>query len=330
MKRKYYASLTHDQWLTMREQDVTSTQVSALFNCSPYLSEWELYQLKRGLLDDSFVDNDRIKWGRRLEEAIAYGIAEDLGLLVEPFKSYVRLPEHRIGSSFDFIVTGIADDYDGNENYRNLFKEHGKGLMEIKNVDGLVFRNDWTEHEDGRIEAPPHIELQMQHQMLVSGITWAIGAPLIGGNTPKPFYRQYDPEIGNAINVVVAEFWEMLDQGYEPQPDFHRDAQSVIAMHRETNDKKVDMSDDGLLAELCYEYEQASQDELDALKRKEAARAEILTIIGKNKEVTTEAHRIVTSAVKDAPPRVITQDMVGKEIGGREGHRRFAINRRLL
>lgn len=330
MERQTFSDLNHEQWLQMREKDITSTQVAALFDCSPYTSEWDLYQLKRGLLDDSFVDNDRIKWGRRLEEAIAYGIAEDLGLIVEPFKSYVRLPEHRIGSSFDFIITGITDKHDGDETYRSLFKQHGQGLMEVKNVDGLVFRRDWTEHEDGSIEAPPHIELQMQHQMLVSGITWAIGAPLIGGNTPKPFYRMYDPDIGEAIQLVVAEFWEKLEQGYDPAPNFQRDARSVIRMHRETNDEKVDMSDDGLLAELCYAYEQASQDELEALKRKESLHAEILTIIGKNKEVTTEAHRIVTSTVGDTPPRVITQDMVGKEIGGRKGYRRFAINRRLI
>ena len=93
-----------EAWLEMRLLDVTSTEISALFGCCPYLSKWELWHNKKDRTSNEFKENKRMKWGNRLEPAIAYGVAEDLGVKIKPMNEYIRLTDIRAGSSFDFQI----------------------------------------------------------------------------------------------------------------------------------------------------------------------------------------------------------------------------------
>ena len=109
MNREIIECASEAEWLALRERDVTSTETAALFGCSPYLTEYELWHRKTGQLPVEFEVNQRMVWGNRLESAIAMGIAEDFGLIVEPFKVYMRIPELRMGSSFDFKIIGLRE-----------------------------------------------------------------------------------------------------------------------------------------------------------------------------------------------------------------------------
>lgn len=325
MTREELTFTTEQEWLAMREQDITSTEAAALFGCSPYATTYELFHRKTGQLVVDFEANDRTRWGNRLEAAIAYGIAEDLGLVVEPFKVYVRIPELRMGSSFDFKIVGLAEGYQGNdETYRDLFRENGPGIMEVKNVDGLQFKRAWI--ADGEVmEAPPHIELQVQHQQEVADLEWTIIAPLVGGNTPMPFYRLRDRQIGQAIREKCAAFWAMVDAGQAPAPDFVQDADTIGRLLLNSNGETVDMSDNNRLAELVALHEQASEQHKQAETSKKAIKAEILTIVGASAKVTLNGAYISAGTVKDSPGTLIDASMIGQRIGGRSGFRNMRI-----
>ena len=270
------------QWLAMREKDITSTEAAALFGCSPYGTEYQLHMEKTGRIQrEDISDVPRIKWGNRLESAIALGIAEDHGIIVEPYKVYRRIPQVRMGSSFDFQITGIVEGFKTQTYAREMFKEHGPGIMEVKNVDGAQFRRAWI--EDGEeIEAPPHIEFQVQHQLEVAGLPWSMIAPLVGGNTPKTIIRQRDVEIGAEIRNRVETFWRRIDAGVSPEPDFEKDAQTVKDLYVECNGNTFDASDFPQIAHLCRQYKAAAEDSKRADGIKKAAIAEILTIIENN------------------------------------------------
>ena len=85
-------------WLENRLLDVTSTEVSALFNVNPYQSEFELYNQKKDKVVINIEDNERMAWGRRLEDSIAQGCAESQGWNVEPFDVYLSNSVTRMGS----------------------------------------------------------------------------------------------------------------------------------------------------------------------------------------------------------------------------------------
>lgn len=269
---------TEAEWLAMRAQDLTSTEAAALFGVSPYVTEYELHHIKTGKLEKTFEANTRMIWGNRLEAAIATGIAEDYGLIIEPFKTYMRIPELRMGSSFDYKIIGIVEDFTGDESARDMFRQHGPGIMEVKNVDGLQFRRNWI--EDGEeIEAPPHIEFQVQHQLEVSGLGWSLISPLVGGNTPKVIIRERDDYICAMIREKAAQFWSRIDAGTSPDPDFERDGKTIGKLYVDNDGSEVDLSDNPRVAELCRAYKAAAADEKEAKTRKDAAKAELLTII---------------------------------------------------
>lgn len=311
-------------WLAMRQQDLTSTECAALFGCSPYATEYELYHRKTGELEDSFEATDRTRWGNRLEAAIAYGIAEDYGLIVQPKKHYMRIPELRMGSSFDFEVTGIVDGFSGDEVFRDLFRENPSILVEVKNVDGLQFKRGWIADEAG-IEAPPHIELQVQHQMEVADAEYVIVAPLVGGNTPRPFFRKRNREYGAMIRAKVAEFWARVDAGQAPEPDFTKDGDTIARMLANDNGQTVDMTGNNRLAELVAEYNAASADEKAAKARKDAAKAETLMLIGEASKVIGSGFTISASTTKPSQGKLITEADVGSYVGGRSGYRGFRV-----
>jgi predicted phage-related endonuclease len=300
-KREITTHATEAAWLADRKTVITSTEAAALFGVGVYVkTPYELFNLKAGVIQpDEFEGNERTRWGNRLEAPIAYGVAEDLGLIVEPYKVFVTMPEFRIGSSFDFIITGITEDFDGDNEARQMFLKHGKGLLEIKNVDGLQFKRGWAADGD-HIEAPVHIEAQVQWQMEIADLNWSILAPLVGGNTPHPIIRMRDADFGNAIRTKATEFWQRVNAMAPPEPDFTKDGGTIAKVYRENDGTSVDMSDNARLAALCKAYKKAGADEKAAKELKDAAKAEILTIVQHAKSVAYADGRISAGTNKES------------------------------
>lgn len=303
---------TEQEWLDLRTKDITSTDVAALFDLSPYKTAFELFHEKRDGVSGSFKSTERMKWGNRLESAIAYGAAEDHGFDVQPLKVYMRDPELRVGSSFDFEI---------------LHPEHGKGIMEIKNVDSLIYKRNWKDDGAGAIEAPEHIELQVQHQMLVSGYQWCAIVPFVGGNSTRIVYRRQDPEIANAIKARVIDFWQRVEAGEAPSADYSRDADLITQLYSQVNDGEVVNADDTEdLKHLILQFQAAKKAESEAGKLADIYKAQILERVTTAEKIIGSFGSISLSRVKDTPPTTITADMVGKTYGGRAGYRQFKAN----
>lgn len=299
---------SREAWLEHRAKDITSTDVAALFGLSPYLTEFELWHRKAGKLTVEIAENERMRWGTRLESAIAEGVAEDHGLQVEPLKCYMRVPSLKMGSSFDFKILPKEDK--------------PAGILEIKNVDSWVFKKSWQDLGDNLI-APPHIELQVQHQLEVSGEDWAIIGVLVGGNTTKIAYRKRDLDIGLEIRRRVALFWKSVDENKPPKPDFERDAE-LITKHlynKAVDGEIINASPDIDQLMVTYRTLQDQASELDM--RISTIRAQVLTTIGTASKVICSHGTISTSEVKPNPGKLITPDMVGTYQGARKGFRNF-------
>lgn len=300
------------QWLQWRTQDITSTDVSALFGLSPYKTEFELFHEKREGLVVHKQASERMKWGNRFESAIAYGVAEDQGWVVSPFKCYIRDTVARIGSSFDFQIDHPV---------------HGIGIMEIKNVDGLQYRRNWIEDESGDIQAPEHIELQVQHQMEVADIDWCALVPMVGGNEAKLVFRKRDRQIGQALRAKVAAFWARVEANDPPSADYSRDADLIAKLYGQVEAGRVFNADDDVeTSSLVLEYKQAQLDAAAAEARAKVAKAKILERVTTAEKIVGSFGSISVSRTKDTPPTIITAEMIGKTYGGRTGYRQFKAN----
>lgn len=302
---------SESEWLQLRTQDITSTESAALFGMSPYITEFELYHRKRSGEVPDFSTNERMRWGNRLESAIAHGIAEEQGWEIRPMKEYMRDEARRIGSSFDFVIMNLGEP----------------AHLEIKNVDYLAFRDGWIEHEDGSIEAPEHIEMQVQHQMAVSGFKKAFIGAFIGGNRGVVIERQRDEKVIAAIRYRIGEFWQAVESGTEPKPDFPADADMVIRLNQYAQPGKIfDASGDEKITSLIEAYKAACVIRDTADEDAQTYKAQLLEAIGDAEKVLCNQFTISAGIVAETPPTVITPEMVGKSFGGRKGYRSMRVN----
>jgi len=99
---------------------------------SPYLTHFELWNVKAGEIEDGFSMNDRVRAGQYLEPAIAAWAADELGVEAHPFKDYYEDSVTRTGASFDWVIPSM----DG---------EDGPGILEVKNTDYLQFKGSFKE-----------------------------------------------------------------------------------------------------------------------------------------------------------------------------------------
>jgi putative phage-type endonuclease len=270
-----------EDWLRMRALNINSTETAALFGLSPYMTEYELFHLKSGQALNDFEGNERTKWGSRLEPAIAYGIAEDQGWDIRPMKEYMFDPVRRMGSSFDFA---IGDD----------------GILEIKNVDGLQFKNGWSvDGED--VEAPPGIEIQVQHQLALSKKKFTYLGAFIGGNNVVLIRREPDPAIIAAIFDKIAQFWARVDAKQEPEPDFKRDAEFIQRLHSYAEPGKFYTGDRVAEIEtMVHEYSRLGKEAKQIEEQRAALKARILMEIKDAEKVRGEGFSVSAGMVGPA------------------------------
>jgi hypothetical protein len=256
-------------------------------------------------------DNDRLRWGRRLEMPIAHGLAEDYGWEVKPLKVFMLHSTcARYGSSFDFEIRR------GNE----------KGLFELKNVDYKEYKEKWISLDD-EIEAPVSIELQLQSELEVANsnnpepYTFGIIGALIGGNKPVIVERTVDREIGKLICDKVSTFWRMVNIGIEPTPDFQRDGEIIKRLYSDTSGEAIDLSSNNRFASLIGEYGHHQSIESVAKKAKEAAKAEMTTIMGNASTARCGIDWVTRKTVNRKGYTVAGQSYVDQRIKlGKGGH----------
>lgn len=272
---EYITEYTQEEWLFLRSKDITSTDAAALFGISPYLTKYELWHRKKEGKITDFQMSERMKWGTRLQDSIAAGIAEDNSWHVRRMDEYIRFPSLSMGASFDFEV--MHDDL-------------SKSLLEIKNVDAMVFKDGWILDGDN-IEAPAHIELQVQHQLAVSGLQGAHIGALVGGNKVVLIYRQRDENVISALKNRIELFWKSIRDNVEPKPEFEKDAKFIASLYKYAEPGKI-MTATEEISQVAKSYKAASFEAKEWESKKQAAKAQILTLIGNAEKVIGDTFSI--------------------------------------
>jgi len=282
MKREWITYEDEEAWLDARVLDVTSTEVSALFGMCPYMTLYDLWHRKRDEYRVTITQTERMTWGKRLEKAIATGVAEEQEWNIRAFNQYGRIPSLRVGASFDYRILGDP-----------------KAVLEIKCVDSWIAKNQW-DFKEGIV--PPHIDMQVQHQMLVSGLDRAFIAVLVGGNALHLVDVKKNMEVHSSIVTEVTKFWQTIEQNQAPKPDFERDAKFIVSQNQYAEPNKVvEEGDNPILTALCASYKEAGAAETAAAKRKAGVKAELLTLIGDAEKVKLNGFTISAGMRAEVP-----------------------------
>lgn len=309
MKARTIAIRDDAQWRELRRTHIGGSECAALFGESSYLTHYELWHQKKGLLPErDFSSDDRVFFGRILEPAIIEGVRQKTNWKIQQCHRYYSMqPDLGLGGTLDAEIVG---------------HDRGPGVLEIKTVDRLQAMQ-W----DG---VPPlSYELQTQVYVELTGRNWACIAVLVGGNELRLFTYERRPRAISLIKDKVREFWASIYANEPPAPDFFADHETVAYLYRATDaGKLIDLSDDERFAALVAEYETATGIRRRHEKQAKALRAEILMAIGDAETVLCRDWRLKAGSVAAVPERHITEDMVGQAVGGREGYRSLWVGKR--
>ena len=257
-----------DHWLRLRNKNINSTDISSLFGLNPYQTEFELWHRVQQETPTTIEQNERMEWGNALESAIAHKAAEKLSFTIQPAKDYWQLPESRLGSSFDFFKS---------PNEKGIFDT----ILEVKNVDGLAYRKNWVENDGPDstglydLEAPAHIELQVQFQMLLTGFSYSYICALVGGNQLKISKREANLKLHKIMLEKCEKFWESVAAQKAPKIDYERDSEFLISLYDHAEPNKT-LQADGDLDLLVQGYNTVSTAIKELETQKESWKAKIL------------------------------------------------------
>jgi putative phage-type endonuclease len=309
LKIKKYSFENKNDWLQKRTENLNSTDIATLFNLNKYKSYYQLWNEKKSLTSDSIKSTEKMEWGLLLERTIANRVASIQGWTVRKINQYFEASDLKIASSFDFMI---------------MNKEKGNGILEIKTTDAHVFRNLWQETENGII-MPDYIELQVQHQLLISKLKYAYIAVLIGGSRLEIIYRKRDDNVCNMILKQAENFWTSIENNQKPEPDYNLDADYICdnLYKKSTTDKKINACEK--IEKLLNNYNDAKIVEVENTKLKKQYKAQILELISDAELVECDDYYINCGMTKENLGKKITEDMVGSITGARKSYRQFKI-----
>ena len=229
---------------------------------------------------------------------------------VEQFDVYMRDPETRMGSSFDYKIVS----------------EEEPMILEIKNVDGLAYRKNWIEHDEYTIEPPEHIGLQLQHQLEITGYNVGYIVALVGGNTMKVVRSERDPRIGKLLRGKVENFWERIKLGVPPDVDYTRDAQYIMKNLCNQADAGLVLTADEDMDKLIDDYNAVNREYVSIGKMRDQIKAQILERSNNASKIVSVNGTISCGMSKESKGKLITQEMVGTYQNPRKGYRMFRFN----
>ncbi len=277
------------------KQTLSATQVPGLFNQSPYVTRWMLYHWIKSSLSLDIPENNRMTWGKLLQSVIIKGAAEQMRLEIRENHGdeYRRHPNWEKETGDRIGYTADADVYD---------PALGIGAVEAKNVDGRVYKEQWSEDA-----APAHIELQLQLQIAVLAAihgqcNWGIIPVLVGGNELVIHRRLPNPEQQALIKAEVAQFWLDVEQGREPDAfGSPREVPGLVQMYDSSRQIGKIIQVDGLEAhEIVQSYEFHKAQRLEHEKLEEAHKIKLRAMAEDAEILNVEGYEVTLKTIKVA------------------------------
>ena len=185
-----------------QRKTISSTQAAALYNASPYTTQWMLYHYLRGA-EDIAVDNDRMYWGRAMQPLILERAAADLHLEIRQNVENKYIQDGVLGYTADA---------------KTFHPDKGHAVVEGKCVfDYGAWMRDW----DGGKRVPRHYELQLQTQLTVGDgaepYRWGIFAVWCCADMHY-FERELNLMVAKDLHDQAVSMLARVRNGDEPDP----------------------------------------------------------------------------------------------------------------
>ncbi|WP_339847987.1 YqaJ viral recombinase family protein [uncultured Halopseudomonas sp.] len=232
--------LSRNDWLDVRKRGIGSSDSSAAIGLNPYKSPLELWLEKtsrnHGLAKpDSDDDTAPVFWGVILEPVVASQYQRRTGNKVRKVNAVLQHQEHPwMLANIDREVVGSAEVQ----------------ILECKTA-GINGARLWR---DG---VPKYVEVQVMHQLAVTGKQAADVAVLLGGQQLEVYRIERDEILIQNLIELEQQFWRYVETDTPPPADGSDSAdQALRLLYPEDNGVVTDFSEDQVLSQTYTELKQ--------------------------------------------------------------------------
>ena len=251
-----------EQWMALRRQDVTASDIAAVCGVSPFKTALRLWAEKAGDIPE-VAETGAMKRGRHLEDAVLnYFREDDPSASVTKPGVYLRDADARIGATPDAIAAMEGEEV----------------VVQCKVVNKLSFDRDW---EDG---VPLHYQLQVLTECMLWGAARGILAALVIDTFGSELHTFNIPRHAQAearIREAVSQFWADVSEGKQPRADYSRDGELLQMLYLPKDSAPpLDLSTDNFLPEILDERARLTSEIKERNARLDAIKCEVIEKMG--------------------------------------------------
>jgi putative phage-type endonuclease len=194
---------TREEWLAARLHGIGSSEAPAVMGVSPWVSRYQLWAEKCGLVTRESPGTGPARWGLLLERTIAEEYERETGRRLIDLGSFTvcrSLDRPFLFATHDRVIESVAG--------------RGPGILSIKTADKSK-GDQWP----GPHGPPLDYQVQLQHELAVSGYEWGAFAVLIGGNDFRTFDIERNPDFIEKLENECFRFWHEVEAGIAPAVD---------------------------------------------------------------------------------------------------------------
>jgi putative phage-type endonuclease len=192
-------------WLNERRNGVGASEAAAILGLNPWSSDLDVWSQKLGLTE--LEQTEQMGWGLRLEPVIARAYSDETGRIVKRWGKLLRSKEFPfMQATPDYRQSGPAKAVDPDQ--ATLVPT----ILEVKNVSGPV------QHWEGGV--PEYVQVQVQHQLAVTGHKAASVAALLRGG--RLVWQDIDRDqhfISEILIPEIEKFWGYVERQESPPAD---------------------------------------------------------------------------------------------------------------
>ncbi|WP_122500329.1 YqaJ viral recombinase family protein [Pseudomonas viridiflava] len=253
--------LPREDWLMVRKQGIGSSDAGAAVGLNPYKPQLELWLEKTGRdttlpKADPHDEESPMYWGNVLEPIVAWHYSKRTSKRVRRINAVLQHPNPELSwmlANIDREVIG-ADDVQ---------------ILECKTA-GINGARLWKEG------VPEYAQLQVMHQLAVTGKQAADVAVLLGGQTLEIHRIERDELMIARLIELERKFWHYVETDTPPPADGSASAEMALrALYPKDNGQTADFSGRAGLAAAYLELKAVRQ----SISEKETREAQLKQLL---------------------------------------------------
>nr|WP_133482826.1 YqaJ viral recombinase family protein [Halomonas ventosae] len=311
-------ALDRKAWLSIRQSGIGSSDAAAAVGLNPYKSPLELWLEKTGRQPETTDPapeaqlTSPLHWGQVLEPLVAEHYARHTGHRVQRVNAILQHVEH------PWMLANLDREIVGNDAVQ---------ILECKTA-GLHGARLW------KSGVPEYVQLQVMHQLAVTGQQAADVAVLLGGHELQIHRIKRDEAMIAQLIALERQFWDCVERDTPPPADGSESAdQALRSLFPQDDGETVDFSHDVGLSQAFVDLQRVRQTLEDAKKEELRLKHRLQQAMGTATLATFPSGSLSwkqTAPVKRLDTRALQKDHPGlcaDYLKTHPGSRRFVVRR---